>query len=145
MGVFDDFYGTAKDMTDAIGKKTGELVEISKLKLKASQLSNEIQTNYEKLGRSMYTMTKSGYENNELIDSIIQDIDVKISRLKRVEKKISELKNIIKCNCCGTSNGNDSMYCNKCGSRLTPNRTAAEDIAMDAVVSEDEGEFHESE
>lgn len=118
MGVFDDLCGKAKDVADAAGKKTGEIVELTKFKMKESQLHSDIRTAHEKLGSAVYSMVKADYENPELINSMAEEIDELMAKLKEVEDKISELKRVVKCPCCGANNAQDSSYCSQCGCKL---------------------------
>ena len=121
MSVFDEFIDKAKDVADVAGKKTEEFVELSKLRIKASQLRNNVQDEYQKLGGAVYNMKKADYENPTLIDSVVVDIDSLLQQLGEVEQKIAELKKVVKCPCCGANNLLDSHYCNQCGCNLDPN------------------------
>ncbi len=151
--VFDDFLGKAKDVADAAGKKTGELVEISKLKLQCVKLNSAIKERYEKLGSAVYSMKKSDYENPELISSMVEEITELLDKLNETSEKIADIKNISICSCCGAKNPPENVYCAKCGSKLdgTKGETfgkeyqdmakeaekAAGDQAADAVDSEE--------
>ena len=67
MSRFDDLLLKAKTVANAAGKKTGELVEVSKLKLEAVQINSDIQKAYERLGSVVYEQEKTGADNNDLI------------------------------------------------------------------------------
>lgn len=116
---FDDFLGKTKGVADAAGKKTGELVEISKLKLQCVQLNSDIRERYEKLGSAVYSMVKSDYENPELVNSMVEEITELLDKLNETSEKIADIKNISICTCCGAKNPPENCYCSKCGSRLT--------------------------
>ena len=62
MGIFEDLMAGAKNVVDYAGKKTDDVVELSKLKYQSSQLSNELRSLYEKLGCAVYSMMKSEYD-----------------------------------------------------------------------------------
>ncbi len=70
--MMEELFGKAKKVVDAAGKKTGEFVEISKLKLSAMQLNTDIKALYEKLGSAVYSMNKAHYNNAELLDSLTE-------------------------------------------------------------------------
>lgn len=115
---FEEFCVKAKDIADAAAKKTGELVEISKYKLEATKINSEIKKLYEQLGSSVYSMVKGGYDNQELVNGLAEDIDELFMRLDAVNEKIADLKNAVVCPVCGKNNVKDSMYCTKCGTKL---------------------------
>ena len=50
----------AIEKANVVGKKTGELVDTSKLKLQAVDLNSDIKRNYEALGRAVYESRKQG-------------------------------------------------------------------------------------
>lgn len=119
MGVFEDILGKAKDVADVAGKKTGEIVELSRLKMQCVSVNNDIKHLYEKLGNAVYSMAKSDYENPELVQSLIDDIDEELEHLNELNDRIADLKNINICSCCGNKNPAEACYCAKCGNRLT--------------------------
>lgn len=116
--TFDSFLEKAKDIYDVASKKTGEMVEVSKLKLECVKVNKDIKGLYEKLGSCVYSMIKSNYENQDVIDSIKEEIDENIEKLAELNAKLGELKNIIICTACGAKNPEENFYCCKCGSRI---------------------------
>ena len=50
MGLFEDVVINAKSAANAVGKKAGQLVDVSKLKISAAELNNEINKKYEQGG-----------------------------------------------------------------------------------------------
>lgn len=118
MDIFDTIFEKAKDVYDIASKKTGEMVEISKIKLDCVKINNEIKKLYEKLGCSVYSMLKSDYENQDVIDSIAEEIDEKLRKLAYLNEKLNDMRNVIICTVCGTKNPEENFYCCKCGSRI---------------------------
>lgn len=115
---FDNLLGKAKSAADATGKKAGEVVELSKCKLQAVQIGNDIQEQYKKLGSAVYSMTKAEYDNPELVSAIVEEIDQLIEKLNETESKIASLKKNLKCPCCGENNPMSAKYCSHCGCNL---------------------------
>lgn len=118
MANIEGFIDKARLVADAAGKKTGEIVEISKLKLQCVKLNNDINKLYAKLGESVYAMKGQGYENTAVIDNLCSNIKKLLKQLDDVSAKIADMKNIIICSACGEKNPNTSYYCSKCGSRI---------------------------
>ena len=116
--VLDDLINSAKNLVDIAGKKTDNVVEVSKLKYQCVQMSAELKSLYEKLGNAVYTMVKSDFSNKELMDSLIEEIDSLKERIDQVNQEIAKRKNIRVCPACGSRNEKDACYCNKCGNKL---------------------------
>lgn len=147
MNTFDDFIEKARDVCSVAGKKTGEVVEISKLKLECVKLNSEIKKLYEKLGSTVYSMMKSSYENQTVIDSLTEEIDENLAELADLNERISDLKNISICNVCGAKNPVDNYYCAKCGSRIKSefagysDMNSEEESYNDAILTKEEAEL----
>lgn len=133
--MIEDIFGKAKQVANAAGKKTGELVEISKLKLSAMQINSDIKELYEKLGSAVYSMKKANYDNPELVVSLVEEIDEKRVELREVNEKVAVLQKSKECPCCQTKNPQDAFYCQKCGSRLTV--TASEETQNSCDCAEE--------
>ena len=116
--VLDDLIASAKNLADKAGKVTDKAVEFSKLKYQSAVLSSELRNLYEKLGNAVYTMVKSDFDNKDLMDSIISEIDEVKEKLQQINIQIAEYKNTVICPACGAVNDKDACYCNKCGNKF---------------------------
>ena len=125
--VLDDIITSAKNLVDIASKKTDNVVELSKLKYQCVQLTSELKSLYEKLGNAVYTMVKSDFNNKELMDSLIEEIDSLKAKIDELNYQIAERRNIRICPACGSRNDKDACYCNKCGNKFDP--SAAEEPA----------------
>ena len=54
MGIFDDVVINAKSAAEAVGRKAGQLVDVSKLRIGAAEVNAEITKRYEILGQYVY-------------------------------------------------------------------------------------------
>ena len=118
MGVWEDVVLNAKTAVNAVGKKAGEMVDISKLRLSATEITREISNQFEEIGRMVYETKKEEKDNQEAIDAKMAAIDELYEQLDAVNDKLDELKKTIKCEKCGTRSGKGTIYCPKCGTKL---------------------------
>ncbi|MFQ9439762.1 MAG: hypothetical protein ACLR13_00610 [Acutalibacteraceae bacterium] len=96
MGLFENIVSNAKQAANVVGKKTGELVDTSKLKLQAVDLNSDIKRNYEALGRAVYESRKQGIDSTEEIDDIIILINEKYDELDEVRATVqNEQQNLL--------------------------------------------------
>ena len=119
MGKFDNLLLKAKDLAGAAGNKAQEVAELTKLKLQATQMRNEIDSNYMKLGEIIYELNKNGTQNEELVNMCIAEIEDKLRELEELDQKINEMKKVVKCPECGAENPAGSLFCSRCGASLT--------------------------
>ncbi|MDR3552466.1 MAG: zinc ribbon domain-containing protein [Clostridia bacterium] len=118
MGVFEDVVGKAKVAADYAGKKTGEIVEISKLRFSAADLQGRINKELQELGMTVYNSGKDATDFAEPLKEKTEIIDDLYAQLSKVNEKIAELRRMKKCPTCGFSNPEDANFCLKCGAKL---------------------------
>ncbi len=130
MGTWDDLFDKAKVVADTATKVTGEVVEVSKNKLQALKLANNIQKVYEKLGAAVYEAEKSGEDISRQKALYISEIDGLLAQLKEVNDRMNSGKATHPCGNCGYGNAADSIYCAHCGAKMKPTYDAAEVIEV---------------
>ena len=58
MGILDDVMINAKTAAEAVGKKAGQIVDVSKLRFNVAELNAELSKRYEALGEYLYEMPR---------------------------------------------------------------------------------------
>ena len=119
MAVFEDVLSRAKAMAKTAGKKTEELVEITKLHVQIGDLRREIASLYEGLGRLVYDSRRSEEPVDDLIDACIESLTEQEAALARFEDRVMQNKNAVRCPECGAVNANNATFCNQCGQKLS--------------------------
>ncbi len=118
MGVFEDAIIKAKVAADFAGKKTGEFVEISKLRLTAAETEKKICDEYRELGKMVYKASKEHTDCTEYVQEKAAAIDALYAELAQTNDKINELRKTKKCPQCSNINEQEAEYCIKCGTKL---------------------------
>ena len=118
MAKFEDTVAKAKEYLDIAGKKTGEFIDLQKLKINASTVRNSIAKDFESVGRMYYDGLKKETDNSDAIKAVVADIDGKYEELAEIESKIADAKGGNICPDCGTQDPDDSYYCRRCGKKL---------------------------
>ncbi|WP_085833029.1 hypothetical protein [Clostridium merdae] len=90
MGLFEDVVINAKSAANAVGKKAGQLVDVSKLKISAAELNNEINKKYEALGKAVYDAKKADSDPADLVAEAMVAIDELQDQMKALEEQIQE-------------------------------------------------------
>ena len=110
----------AISVANVAGKKTEEMVEASKLKLQEVSVNADLQDCYEKIGSLVYRSKKSGEDNEQAIDQLVEQADVLLEQLAQLQSKREEIKKMKKCPNCGAacsvdSCATDAHFCSRCG------------------------------
>lgn len=118
MEKFDQVMDKMRDAVNTAGKKAGEFVEVSKYKLRAASINNEIERIYKRLGVVVYESRKSNTNSDALVESCIAEIDGLIQELREIQGKIDGIRTASKCRACGFENVEEAQYCASCGAPL---------------------------
>ncbi len=139
MGILDNIINQARGVATDVGKRAGDVVEVSKLKLQEISLGGDIDKVYEKLGLMVYEMVKAGSANQGLVDECVTEIDNLKAELEVIRGKLDELHNVRRCDSCGNAVDLKAQFCPNCGALLhKPDPTAdASDPNPDPEPEED--------
>lgn len=118
MGVFEEAVLKARDAADYAGKKTGEFVEISKLRISASETEKKISDEYRELGKMVYKAAKEQADCTDYVQEKATAIDSLYEQFTELNNKINELRKVKKCPQCSYENLQEAEYCIKCGTKL---------------------------
>ena len=140
MGILEDLLLNARTAVDTVGKKAGQVIDVSKLSLAAADLKSEISRKCEILGRITYEAKTTDKNYDKTIDELVEKIKDLNSQLDSVNDVIANSKQKIKCPVCATYNAKGAIFCNKCGERLS---VQTDDESANAVTSDDNADFSE--
>lgn len=136
----DKIFSDIKNSVGSAVKKSGELLEITKMKVAIGDTKNEINAKFAELGRKAYEAQKGGSISDP--DGLIYEIDVLYEVLKSQETKLASLKKQKVCGVCGCLCSTEAAYCSKCGEKF-PERPA-EEYEVDDTPDEDEADVVET-
>lgn len=123
-----DFLENVKNVVGSaaqtVAKRSGEVVEISKIKYSMYGVKGEIRDLKEGIGGAVY----DSYKNNTPLDEIVKEkcarIDVLIDQLHNFEEQLKNYKSMVKCPQCGKSVKDDYNFCPVCGAKLAVDKEA---------------------
>ena len=126
----EKIFAEIKNTADKVIKKSGELVELSKVKFQIANTKSEINTNYKELGELVYHAQK--YEeqpDTKIIEGTIAKIDELYERLEILIEQNSSLKNEKICPSCEKSNPKSAQFCLGCGYKFAIATAEPEDAS----------------
>lgn len=118
MTTMEEVICKAKELAGAAGKKTGELVNLGKLKVEAAENERAISAKLEMIGSIMYEAQKDGIAVEEKLAPLYEEVDVLKEKAAQLTAQMDELRHTRHCTACGKNNPNDAAFCQKCGKEL---------------------------
>lgn len=130
----ENFINKLKNVAGKAAKKSGELVELSKINLGIVGTKSEISTQFKVLGELVYAAQKNADDaSTEKIEEIIANIDALYEKLNDLSEVNAALKNEKVCANCGKSNPENQAFCGGCGQKFDEE----DDIAQEGEVIDD--------
>ncbi len=93
MSFFDDAVSTAKTVGKSVGKRTEEIIIISKKKLTAIEFENKIENLYEELGKYYFSILNGNIEDSNKKTELKNEIEKATTELETIRIEISNLSN----------------------------------------------------
>lgn len=109
---------TLYDAADTVGKKTGEVVEVQKLKNQIYAMRRENAKDCLDIGRMVFAKYQGGGEVDEDYKELCQEMEAREKEILSLEKKVAEKKGTEFCKNCHAPVENGMKYCPFCGEKL---------------------------
>jgi len=101
-------------------KKSGNLVELTKLNMAISGEEDKIKALFTELGEALQDKHEKGEEVSEELLKTCKKIDEIKANIEELKKKIVDLKDVVLCPGCGTELPQETLFCPKCGTKQLP-------------------------
>lgn len=118
MATFESFLNMAKDAVQTAERKTGEFIDVTKLKMEINRVERELAATFEGFGRLVYDAKKGAEDINDLMDTCVTHLDELNAQLSKLQDKLAASKNAIRCPACSNLNDQDAVYCKSCGEKI---------------------------
>jgi len=105
------------EAAQAAAKKSGELVEVTKLNVNINSEEDKIQKLYAQIGKSVYEKYCQSGAVEDYIKEACETIAVHEQNIKSLREKIAEVKGTKTCISCGADMERTQIFCSKCGAR----------------------------
>ena len=128
----------AKETYGVATKKTGEIAQEAKLKMKMNENKAEIRDLYQEIGKKVYEKhtLSEGIDIKVDLEEECTKIDILSAEIETCLNKIRELKDKKQCPNCFNEIDLDSRFCNHCGTKQEVKETR--DVEVVTVESDDE-------
>lgn len=115
MSIFDNISRKVSETAKAAAKKSGDLVEVTKLTMSIGAEEDKIKKTFTEIGKAVYESYKAGDEINDSLRELCAKVESYEKNIESMKQKILELRNVKVCPGCGIELEIDMAYCYKCG------------------------------
>ena len=129
MGILDDVVINAKSAAEAVGRKAGQLVDVSKLRIGAAEVNAELTKRYETLGQYVYDSCREALAGDPEAVGKMTEIDELKAQAAAIAKELNDKQNKVVCPGCGKQCSNTAAFCSACGAKLIIEAEASEEPA----------------
>ena len=120
MGILDDVVINAKSAAEAVSRKAGQIVDVSKLRISAAEINAEIAKRYEVLGQYVYECSRSSLAADPEAVGQMTEIDDLKAQQAAIAKELGDKQNKVFCPICGKQSPITAAFCSSCGTKLIP-------------------------
>jgi DNA repair ATPase RecN len=117
MSMFENFTEKVTKTAKAAARKSGEIMEITKLNISIGIEEDKISKSYTEIGRLIYQSCDNEGNVPEDIKDFYERIKTSEQNIKNLKQKIRELKNVRVCENYDQEIDDCSIYCPKCGTK----------------------------
>ena len=117
MEWFEKLKNTVKKTAEVTYDKSGQLVDIAKLKLSITTAEAELDKLYKELGMLAYNEIKGDGVSDELKEDAVKKIEAKDAEICDLKNQLNFVKKVKLCTNCGKELSEKSTYCSNCGEK----------------------------
>ena len=118
----NNMFETVKNMLSKTAKDavrvSGNAVEYTKLKLKLSQIKEELKESYAEIGKIVYQANLGENVDDSKLEGLYSKITDGLAQMKECEYELNNNFNKKVCDSCGESLSSESQFCPKCGNKV---------------------------
>lgn len=118
MAMFDNLGKKIGDLAQNAAKKSGDMVEVTKLNINIKTEEDSIEALYDEIGKYCYIRYEAGNENDSSIVELCDKIKDHKEKIGALKDKINEIKNVFLCEKCGSEISKTSTFCGSCGAKV---------------------------
>ena len=92
MAFMDDLKQGLGDVTRVVCEKSGQFIEIQKLRMKKSSVNSDLRAAYMEIGKMIYEEKNAGAEFSGPVVQLCKKVDAGQETIKELDKEIEEIK-----------------------------------------------------
>lgn len=137
MAFLDDLKKEIADVSEKLTKKSGEIVEVQKLKMKKSSLESDVKKNYMQLGQLYFQHMKASGVIDEAAEEFFQNIVDANEAIDEIKVKLDQMSTDKVCSVCGEKSPKTMAFCPYCGTKFEAVKEEAKECEKEDCCCED--------
>lgn len=117
MAFLENLGKKVEEAAQAAVKKSGELVETTKINMAIGTEEDKIQKMYAEIGKLVYSKYTSNMDVGQDAAALCESIKACEETIKGLKEKIMEIKKTKLCVNCGAELDRTVLFCSKCGAK----------------------------
>lgn len=118
MSFLENLGKTISGAAQTAAKKSGEMVEITKINMSIGSEEDKIEKLQTEIGKKVYDSSVAGTPISlDDFKDMCNEITERSNTIKDLKAKILEVKSIKLCTSCGAELEREVQFCNKCGTK----------------------------
>lgn len=104
-----------KNVAKDVGKRSGKLVESTKLSAKIASEESKLKKLYADLGEEVYSDYTKGERFDGKYNQLFSDINLAKKAIEDLKDEHADVKGVKECNNCGAEIKQEAKFCTNCG------------------------------
>jgi NADH pyrophosphatase NudC (nudix superfamily) len=118
MPFFDNLSKKVSDAAKTAAKKSGDLVEVTKLNRAISTEEEKARGIYLDIGKTVFTMFQNGQISDDNLMAFCRQIAEINNNIELIKEKILDIKDLNICPTCKHEVEQGTLFCPKCGAKI---------------------------
>ncbi len=118
MGTYRNAFDRFKETCNRVGKRTGDVVSVQKMKLDIADLEASREQIFATLGRAYYERLQTEEDVRESDALMLEKIDQKNAEIRALQEEIAAVQEQKYCPKCNTLMAKSSNFCSYCGYKM---------------------------
>lgn len=135
-GFMEKIMQYTKKTQEVVAQKSGEVAKMTKLKMSIVSTEGKIKEAYATIGRIVYEAYRDDEGDSDAIETKCRELDDLYADLEQLKAEYAAVRNMKRCEACGTDNNAEATYCSKCGAVLAQMVDAMPEQAKEEPVVE---------
>ena len=126
MALFDNFGKKVGNLAQATAKKSGEVIEVTKLNMSINSEEDGIKKAFLEMGGICYKLFEENALQVEQLIPLCAQVQARKSKISELRQRINTARGIKICPSCGAEIELVSPFCSKCGTKQEAEVAASE-------------------